>query len=245
MYSLLTIDNGNTNPHVGIFKENVFYRSMPFKDFLSQRLLPEKIPGIISDVGRSEDFFRKMCSPYIDVNSLRKEKSFLDMPVNYSLTLGADRLCQSYYIYKNYLQNDDDLHLLIDAGTFTTVDFISTKGYLGGFIFPGTQTLLSSYDKGSKLSVLNAGSIALSENIIIPQDTNSAIANAIKFIHQATYQKFLSEYPITKVFFTGGFGKNHMDIFKREADDLPLSYEENIIHFSLQEIYHRFDQGKR
>ncbi len=234
MYSLLTIDNGNTNPHVGIFKENIFYRSMPFKDFLSQRLLPEKIPGIISDVGKNENFFKKICSPYIDVNSLREEKSFLDMPVNYSLTLGADRLCQSYYIYKKFLSSPEDLILLIDAGTFTTVDFISAKGYLGGFIFPGTQTLLGSYDRGSKLSVLNAGSIALSENIIIPQDTNAAIAGAIKFLHQATYQKFLSDYPLTRVFFTGGFGKNHMDIFKRTSQELPVSYEENMIHYSLQ-----------
>lgn len=95
------------------------------------------------------------------ISSVRKEISstfefnptFFGMPVNYQNTLGNDRLVTSHLVF-DLIKNDlsPDKAILIDAGTFVTIDFISNKGFEGGYILPGPETLLKSYLRGEQLS---------------------------------------------------------------------------------------------
>jgi type III pantothenate kinase len=222
---LQSIDNGNSNPHVGLFDGDELISVTPLKEFL----FDPDLPSIASSVGPRSNL-RGLS--FIDLSKYRKEDSFLDMPVNYETTLGEDRLHQAYYIFK---QNTDTLSLLIDAGTFTTVDFIDSLGFKGGFIFPGIKTQLDSYGKGAQLPVLdNIDNLNLHNSL--PDSTNGAISDALKFSQISWLEKILKDYNIDQIYISGGysnlFNEAIKDIFKGK-----LFHEKNLIHYALQKIY--------
>ena len=96
MKTIYTIDNGNSNPHVGVFKNETPDRVVPLKDFKADA---ESFRAIISNVGPKLTFDPKFEEKLLDIKSLRDEKTFLDMPVNYTETLGMDRLCNAYFVF--------------------------------------------------------------------------------------------------------------------------------------------------
>ena len=59
---IITVDNGNTNPHVGIFQEQKLVSVVPLKDF---SLLPDDFI-LVSDVGAPLPF-----APSFDLKSIR------------------------------------------------------------------------------------------------------------------------------------------------------------------------------
>ncbi|ATH06944.1 hypothetical protein BIY24_03030 [Halobacteriovorax marinus] len=225
MYNLQSIDNGNSHPHVGLFEKGELKSVTP----LAQFQFDQQIDAIASSVGPSKNL---QSISYIDLRPYRKEESFLDMPVDYEMTLGEDRLHQAYYIFK---KAHPGLSLLIDAGTFTTVDFIDESGMKGGYIFPGVQTFLNSYSRGDKLpSLASADNFTI--DFDIPHSTNAAIENAMKISQLSWLEKILSSHPIEQIYLSGGHGS----LFSKALEDLfkgNVIFEKNLIHFSLYEIY--------
>jgi type III pantothenate kinase len=222
---LQSIDNGNTNPHVGLFENEELVSVTPLKDYIFN---PD-LPTIASSVGPKSNI--KGLS-YIDLSNFRKENSFLDMPVEYEKSLGEDRLHQAYYIYK---RAKNSLSLLIDAGTFTTVDFIDSKGFKGGFIFPGIKTQLNSYGSGAQLPVLNDIE-NLNLHNSLPHSTNSAITDAVKFTQVSWLEKILNDYEIDQIYLSGGFSNLFTEVLKENFSG-KIIHEKNLIHYALFEIY--------
>lgn len=158
---LITIDLGNTRSKVAHFeKGNIVSEALTssteeIKEDLSD--LPSVICSVRKEVPSSfSNFF--------------SNNQFFDMPVHYEKTLGHDRLVSSYLIY-HWLKEEV---LLIDCGTFITLDFVSPKGFEGGYIVPGIKTLGEAYKRGNQLFEPQINSNT-SIDCILPQSTKEAM----------------------------------------------------------------------
>ena len=109
METHITIDLGNTNPHMGTFCANKLTDIQPFSE---DNIKSNEIPLLISKVG-SKDILKskKIQNQILDFSGFFKHHSFLGMPVNYADTLGQDRLYLAYFIYKNCCQINSQFSL--------------------------------------------------------------------------------------------------------------------------------------
>ncbi|MGZ3786965.1 MAG: type III pantothenate kinase [Bacteriovorax sp.] len=224
---LITVDNGNTNPHVGIYQDDLLLSVIPLKDY--SPLKEDFI--IVSDVGAPLSF-----GPSFDLKTKRHTKenpNFFDMPVHYSETLGDDRLILGYFLFKNVKKADEKI-LAIDAGTFITMDIITPEGFQGGYIFPGLNTFLAAYAKGSRLPVLPERKVAINE---LPHSTEEAILGAADYYLDAILEKVIKKTSPSKIVITGG----SLDVIKNKIDKLNLKVQletgPHLIHSALYLIY--------
>ena len=199
MKTTYTIDNGNSHPHVGIFKGVTLEKVIALKECLFEEINSEII---LSSVGMDLNL---SLHNIFDAKKLRTETHFLDMPVNYTQTLGIDRLCCSHFVFKNKIKENERV-LLIDAGTFTTFDIVSKAGLEGGFIFPGLQTFLNAYSGGKNLIRLNLNDLKLNEKVSLPHSTEEAIGEATKIYFQMTLKAMVDKYNPDMIITTGGEG---------------------------------------
>lgn len=230
---ILTFDHGNTNPHVGIFQNQSLSKVLALKDFLN--LSPdtyEKAIMIKSSVGKKidDDAFNV---PMVDIKHYWEKNKFLDMPVQYSKSLGDDRLCEGYYIYQKYKNLNT---LLIDAGTFITTDFISETGFNGGFIFPGVTTFLKSFGEGAQLPVLTRDLISTELSSQLPSSTPEAILKATTLYLHGIIDELLKIKKLDQIIITGGSSDLISSIIK-EKTNIEVQLMPELIHHSLFHIY--------
>lgn len=225
---LITVDNGNTNPHVGIFEEEKLVLITPLKNFT-----PKKDDFIlVSDVGQPLPF-----KPTVDLKTIRSKsskQSFFDMPVHYTETLGDDRLISSYFLFKQ--RKPKETVLLIDAGTFITMDVVGENGFLGGYIFPGINTFLSAYEKGSHLKILSPQKHF--ELLGLPHSTEEAILGAADCYLESVLESIIKKASPHKIIITGG----NFDLIKNKIEklnSLKVQIETNphLIHLSLLYLF--------
>ena len=206
MENILTIDNGNSCSSIGRFKHGTLKEVIPLISFLkSETLLPYHL--IMADVGPPIPELQQY-SNIIRVKNLRRKDMFLDMPVNYASTLGEDRLATSYYIYKEKIEKEGfNKAVLVDSGTFITIDIIGTNGHMGGLILPGIQTFLNAYSAGVHLPKLTCpAEFNMTENSFdLPNTTEKAILESCKLYLRGTLQTILSKIsPVPRLYLTGG-----------------------------------------
>ena len=118
------------------------------------------------------------------------------MTVNYSDTLGEDRLISAFYTYKNFKTNS----LVIDAGTFVTIDVVTTKGFEGGYIIPAAETYFEAYQNGENLKDFT---LSATTSAGLPHDTEKAMAGSYQAF-AALVRELIREHQIQKVLITGG-----------------------------------------
>ena len=90
-------------------------------------------------------------------NRFRKEENIflinadakLPIKINYSKTLGPDRICGAMGAIKKYPKHKN--YLVIDFGTATTYNIVSNGVFKGGLITPGVQTALKSLVENTTL----------------------------------------------------------------------------------------------
>jgi type III pantothenate kinase len=225
---IITVDNGNTNPHVGIFQDEKLQSVIPLKDFT--KLQDDFI--LISDVGAPLPF-----KPSFDLKTQRHSKDnnhFFDMPVHYAKTLGDDRLISSYSLFKQI--KPAEIILLIDAGTFMTMDLVSEKGFLGGYIFPGLNAFLFSYQKGSNLRILEPKKDFKITGL--PHSTEEAILGAADCYLDSVLECIIKKTSPSKIVITGGsleLIKNK--ILKLNLSEVQIETCRHLIHSSLFLIF--------
>jgi type III pantothenate kinase len=222
MNSTYTIDNGNSHPHIGHFKGSDLVEIRPLN--LENFTPSESDRILISDVGKKLYFSQGVRPIY--VKDLWKDHSFLGMPVHYSKGLGADRLCNAYYVYKKHLKKS---LLLIDSGTFVTFDLITTEGFMGGHIFPGPEVFLQSYQKGQYLPLLDKKQIQNFQRL--PQTTQEAIAQATYLYQQSILETICQKYRPEAIILTGGNAPILEGILQDQVQSLP-----HLIHHALYTI---------
>ena len=236
MNTLLTIDNGNSRPSVGTFNPGGgLIRVRPLSSFLSSCDDIRRHKIVLADVGsripQIEGHPR-----VLTVRNLRNKSSFLGMPVHYSHTLGDDRLACAWQVFRKKAGRS----LLIDSGTFITIDLVDENGFQGGHILPGIQIFLDSYGTGAALPKLEeAFPVNAGNPRTIPRNTPEAILASCQPYLKGTLKEILSGLPPSpRLYLTGGGSSRLIPILK---DILPpdtcLVHKPHLIHEALYEIY--------
>lgn len=222
---LVTIDNGNSNPHVGLFDGETLKEVIPLKDYKQD--INDFI--LISSVGKPLDI-----KPGFDLKSKRSKTHFFDMKVHYAETLGDDRLIAGLYLYKNI--NANEKILLIDAGTFITCDTITAEGFMGGYILPGINRFLKAYSDSAQLPLLpKSGLHSLNDDL--PQTTEEAITKALKIYLKMTIEEIIKKNAPDKIVFTGG---TSADILSLLSLKVRSETAHHLIHSGMALIHQKY-----
>ena len=194
---LITIDQGNTNPHVGVFVGNDLTKTVALNDFDSKLFNDHYV--VLSSVGKKSNL--PELPKLVDIESLWDNHLFAGMTVNYSKEkLGRDRLYQLAYLYHEKVLKNQKPTLLIDAGTFITIDILNAEGYQGGVILPGLSSLASLYPQGEQLPLVDASEFL--EFKETHHDTISAITGGVQHMILGAIRSLSLENQ--NIFLTGG-----------------------------------------
>jgi type III pantothenate kinase len=157
---LLTIDVGNTNIVLGVFEGGTLidsWRLATMRErtsdelgilvthlFEHRRLAMDRVRGVVlaSVVPPLTRSIVEMLRRYFDREPLLVDPGTKTMPVKYEnpAEVGADRLVNGVAAFELVGRPRNAPVIVVDFGTATTFDAISTAGeYLGGAICPGIQ----------------------------------------------------------------------------------------------------------
>lgn len=236
MQGLVTLDFGNSHPHAGIFQKTSgswdLVKVVPLAElqyFLAQlEMNANNTSVVLCEVKSREEEVTKLQEAGFLVTRVRdywRGSRFAGMPVHYTKTLGEDRLIEAYYCYKK----DKTPTLLIDAGTFVTMDVITGEGFQGGYIIPGTKNYFELYGKGEQLKDVT---IDLSFSHRLPQETKEAITESYTAF-AALAKSLLSSFQIKKIILTGGQSDLWEGFFASERSEFIVETHPHLIHFAL------------
>lgn len=218
---IITIDEGNSKTNVAIFNNGNLELILPFNQFQPH---PTDII-ILSSVKKNSTIH---C--HFNLKDFHQNNSFFNMPVDYAETLGIDRLIAGYFAYSKQSNA-----VVIDAGTFITIDYISQNGIEGGFIFPGINCFLESYTRGSLLPNLNF----LDKNVTLPHNTEDAILGATNIYLESILKETIKKFSPCKLYLTGG----NSEVIKNKIEKInlviELDYQETFLHQGMYLIYLR------
>lgn len=236
MQGLITLDFGNTNPHAGLFQKNAdkwdLIKVVPWSElniYLNQLgMNPHNSQMVLCQVKERE----AELLPYLQqgylltrVKEYWRGNRFAGMPVNYTNTLGEDRLIEAFYAYK---QNQTPT-LIIDAGTFVTMDVVDQAGFHGGYILPGTQVYYAGFGQGEQLKDVH---LSPSFTPGLPHDTASAMNNGY-IAFAALAKELIHGNGIQKVVLTGGLTSLWEELFKTLTPSLVVDSEPHLLHWAL------------
>lgn len=207
MTGLITLDFGNTHATAGVFslngKTGTLIKKVPLTELrvlLSQlELSAHNSQIVLSDVKPREEELQTFVEEGYLLTRVRdywRGKKFHGMTVNYADTLGEDRLISAFYAYKNFKTST----LVIDAGTFVTIDVVTTEGFQGGYILPGPETYFESYQRGENLKSFR---LQASSSTDLPHTSDQAMAGSYRAFAALT-RELIREHQIQKVLITGG-----------------------------------------
>jgi len=225
---LLVVDVGNTNTVIGIFDKDQLIcdwriRSMPriTEDefnivisnlFQNKQINPADIEKTIVScvVPPMMKILDDYCMKYLGHAPNWIDAESVKMPILYDNPeeVGADRLVNgiaAYHIYKTSL-------IIIDFGTATTFDVISSKGeYLGGAIAPGigiaAEALFKRASKLPRVELFNPPKTVIGKNTA--HSMKSGIIYGYAEMVDGMVRRIKKEMPAKpapKVIATGGLG---------------------------------------
>ena len=216
--TVYTIDAGNSYTEVGVFLGDDF---KGVHDLADDVVLSEGKGSVVySAVGKKRNF------PGVDIGDLFSRGGFLGMPVRYAKTLGADRLALGRYVYEG---GGTEPTLVVDVGTFITVDLITDGGFMGGVILPGLEAYSASFLRGARLPRLAKEGFASAQSTLRAQTTQEALVNGLRLWLEGLVR--VSGEKVEKIYLTGG----DMDIVSLWLPEA-ISVR-HLIHFALKKIH--------
>jgi len=217
----LTIDIGNTNVMICIFKNNqiikcnkvnvINFSKKKQYNFFKKLFLKYKILNVlISSVvpGISEKFFEIFDTLKVDFFQIKNLLRICNLKTNIrnKSSIGNDRLINIIYAKHLYAKSK----VIIDFGTATTIDVLDKHGvYDGGVITPGIDLSLKSLQMGTaKLPLVTFKKT----NSIVGRSTKEAIQSGFFWGYvsmvQGLIQKIQKEKKTKfKIILTGGNAK--------------------------------------
>ena len=229
MQGLITLDFGNSHPHAGLFHKTQntwqLIKVVPWKEinlYLDQLgMTPNNTSMVLCEVkAREEELLPLIHQGYLltRVKDYWKGSRFAGMPVHYATSLGEDRLILAHYCYKK----EKAPTLIIDAGTYVTMDIVNEAGFQGGYILPGPDAYKSSFQKGEQLKEVL---LAPEFSEAIPKTTVEAMSWSYSaFLSFA--REIISKYQISKIILTGG--KSSL-----WSSSLSVQEQPDLIHLAL------------
>ncbi len=225
MNTFLGIDVGNTNTVIGFFKELELIKSWRIRT--ERKATADELALSVFQLCRFEnidplcaadlviscvvppliDEWRRMSTKYFHKEAIVIDHSLnLGMDIRYKrpFEVGPDRLVNAIAGFERTKQ----AVIIIDYGTATTFDCVSSKGeYLGGAIAPGIILAAEALSKGT--SRLPRVELFTTPDSAIGQDTVSAIQAGLIFgfagLTQGILKRLTNEYPEKpRIIATGG-----------------------------------------
>ncbi len=237
MQGLITLDFGNSHPHAGLFQKTAenwkLIKIVPWKElpiYLEQlEMTPSNSTMVLCEVkNRDEELVGLQHQGFLitRVKDYWKGNRFAGMPVHYAKSLGEDRLIQAFYAYKKLKENT----LIIDSGTFVTLDIVTQNGFQGGYILPGVESYFPVFQKGELLKNIELNkSISLS----LPQSTEEAMRDSY-VAFAALAQNLVKDFEIQKIILTGGSYKIWRSMFNGLKLSADVQEDPDLIHSALQ-----------
>lgn len=237
MQGLITLDFGNSNPHAGLFQKTKnkweLLKVVPWNElsiYLGQLGMdPHNSQMVLCQVKERETEllpFLQQGFLLTRVKDYWRGQRFSGMPVNYTNSLGEDRLIEAFYCYK--LQKVPTL--IVDAGTFVTLDVVDESGFHGGYIVPGIDAYYSVFATGEQLK-----NITLRPEFSpgLPHDTTSAMSEGYKAF-AALAKELIRGNGIQKVALTGGQTTLWEGLFESLRPSLVVDSNPHLLHWALQ-----------
>lgn len=236
MQGIVTIDFGNSHPHAGLFSrkghEWELLKVVPFAElalYLDQLgFTPDNTSLVLCEVKARENELLPLIEKGFLLTRVKdywRGKMFAGMPVHYAQTLGEDRLIEAFATFKKTKTPT----LIIDAGTYTTVDVVTEKGFEGGYIIPSFESYLKTFERGQNLKEVVVEK-QLSEEL--PQTTPKAMAGGYQAFG-ALANNLLEQHGIRKVLLTGGQAELWEGFFDDGRPSLVVEKNSHLIHSSL------------
>ncbi|MCT4640924.1 MAG: type III pantothenate kinase [Bacteriovoracaceae bacterium] len=224
--NIISIDIGNTNKKAYLFKNEQEPKAFNLDELnsfaKSEDLNTENTKTIISNVTLNNQ--KDLINPY-DISKYLKDNSFFDLNLSYSKTIGIDRVLASFFVSKK-----QDKAIVIDTGSFTTVDIIENNNLKAGPILPGLELLTHTYKKSQ---VLGSYELEASNNKI--NDSQSSLNKGLYLSYIAPILKYIENYKQYPVFLTGGASELLKELLSKESD-FCIQKEPLLIHKSLELI---------
>lgn len=227
---LITLDLGNSTSIIGLFEnENTF----EMKVFSEEIEIP-KLPVIACKVSNSK---LPSIKNLINITDYFSNSELLGLPVHYTETIGIDRLVVAHKIYeeihKEILSNKV---ILIDVGTYMTIDFVDQNGFQGGYIIPGPTTILNSFQNGAQLKEFGLNIDELPDSSvqsIIPNNTFDAMVSGAQLILTSIIKNLTEQYSNNEFVITGGGSTLINNYIKSNHQEIKTQYRPHLIHESL------------
>jgi pantothenate kinase type III len=233
MQGLITIDFGNTRPNCGLFvksksgwelKKRVLWDDLR-PELSTFGLNPTNTSSVLCEVHpRENELLAHFEEGFLltRIKDYWRGERFAGMPVHYAKTLGEDRLIFAHYAYKT----EKCSTLLIDAGTFTTIDLVTKHGFQGGYIVPGETEYFASFARGEQLKDV---SLQTEISADLPQTTLSAMARSYGAFGELV-KSLVKKHQIERILITGGAGQYWSDLLS----DLPqVRPEPDALHWAI------------
>ncbi len=240
--NLVTLDFGNSHPHAGLFEYK--NSTLEFLETIPLSKLKNKLAElswtchdtqfVLSQVKAYDDELNVFVDEGFVVTRLRdywRGSRFAGMPVDYAHSLGEDRLIQAFYLFKNKKFNKP--LCLIDAGTYTTIDFITENGFVGGYIAPGIAAYPSVYSRGENLKTRELD--LSSFNNELPHQTELAMSDT--YGAYASLASFWAQKLKIRSFILTGGSASYWEKSLPAFMDCDLQNDPNLIHYALYYWY--------
>lgn len=236
MQGLITLDFGNSHPHAGLFQKQSgqwsLLKVVPLLElqiYLNQLgMNADNTSVVLCEVKSRQEEITKLQEHGFLVTRVKdywKGSRFAGMPVHYKETLGEDRLIEAYFSYKK----EKTPTLIIDAGTFVTMDVVTEEGFMGGYIIPGIHSYFETYQNGERLKdvKLNFGTQAG-----LPHETKEAMVGSYAAF-AALAKMLISDNQIKKILITGGGSSSWESFFENEKKTMVVETHPHLIHSAL------------
>jgi pantothenate kinase type III len=149
-----------------------------------------------------------------------KHGQLFDLRTSFQQTIGQDRLVALYH----FSQENHNKQLIIDAGSYLTIDLLDGKHHIGGYIFPGIEALLGAYDKSEALKALR--STIKSEQVFSkaqlsqwPTSSSQAMAQSVHLAFQGILGQTINQARPSKIAVTGGWALNMIPLIEKLIED--------------------------
>lgn len=256
---ILVIDIGNTNIVLGIYKGEELIRKWRIstgthrtsdeylfflRGFLAEGDIDPKmiqhtlITSVVHPIVRSfMDVAKRLTENEVTVITGESDLG-IDVLIDNKKELGSDRLVNAFAGFERYASE----LVIVDFGTATTFDVISSKGeYLGGLILPGINIAIEAlHDKTSQLPRVE---IELPKTVI-GKNTVHSMQSGILFGYagmiDSLVEKISNELQSTpKVIATGGLA-----VRMRQVSESIEEVWEDLTLWGLYRIYDKFIRSK-
>ena len=224
----LTIDIGNTNVMICIFKNNRIIKHEKLnvrnfsktdqynffkKLFVKYKILNILISSVVPKIAESFfEIFKKLKVDYLQIQNLLKICK-LKTNIRNKSSIGDDRLINIIYAKHLFVRSK----VIIDFGTATTIDVLDKKGvYDGGVITPGIDLSLKSLQMGTaKLPLVNFKKT----KSIVGKSTKEAIQSGFFWGYVSMIQGLIHRIQLEKktefqIILTGGNSKYFKGCFE-------------------------------